>query len=62
VFPAGYRFFFQKRVLSIFSKPNYGMYHNNATIAILHGDGRIDVLSKGGCDATFTIADTIKLT
>ncbi len=60
-FPTGHRFFFQKRVLSVFSKPNYGMGQNAASIARLHGDGRLDVLSKGSCDANFTIADTLKL-
>ncbi|MEX2684705.1 MAG: metallophosphoesterase [Candidatus Sigynarchaeota archaeon] len=60
-FPAGYRFFFQKRVLSIFSRPNYGMNQNAASIAQLHGDGRVDVLSRGNCDANFVIVDSLKL-
>ncbi len=60
-FPAGHRFFFQRRVLSIFSKPNYGMSQNAASIAQLYGDGRVDVLSKGNGDKRFTIVDTLKL-
>ncbi|MBN2153000.1 MAG: metallophosphoesterase [Candidatus Lokiarchaeota archaeon] len=60
-FPAGYRFFFQKRVLSVFSKPNYGMGQNAASIARLHGDGRVDILSKASNDQNFTIVDTFKL-
>lgn len=60
-FPAGHRFFFQRRVLSIFSKPNYGMYQNAASIAQLYGDGRVDVLSKANGDERFTIAEVLKL-
>ncbi len=60
-FPDGHRFFFQRRVLSIFSKPNYGMYQNAASIAQLHGDGCVDVLNKGNGDELFTTADTLKL-
>jgi diadenosine tetraphosphatase ApaH/serine/threonine PP2A family protein phosphatase len=60
-FPEGYRFFFQRKVLSIFSKPNYAMHSNNATIAQLHGDGRIDVLEAGVGDTRFRIVDTMKL-
>jgi diadenosine tetraphosphatase ApaH/serine/threonine PP2A family protein phosphatase len=60
-FPEGYRFFFQRKVLSIFSKPNYAMHSNKATIAQLHGDGRIDVLEAGVGDTRFRIVDTMKL-
>ena len=60
-FPEGYRFFSGRKVLSIFSRPNYGMHANDATIARLHGDGRVDVLKASIEDEEFSIIDTLKL-
>jgi diadenosine tetraphosphatase ApaH/serine/threonine PP2A family protein phosphatase len=60
-FPEGYRFFFDRKVLSIFSRPNYGPFLNDATIARLHGDGRIDILKASVADEKFSKIDTLKL-
>jgi len=60
-FPEGYRFFFGRKVLSIFSQPNYSGGLNDATIARVHGDGRVDVLQASAADEAFSIVDTLKL-
>lgn len=60
-FSEGYRLFFDGKVLSIFSRPNYGSYMNDATIARIHGDGRVDVLKASVADEEFSIIDTLKL-
>jgi len=60
-FPEGYRFLFDRKVLSIFSRPNYGINTNDATIARVHGDGRVDVLKASTEDEKFSIIDTLKL-
>ncbi|NMC06154.1 MAG: hypothetical protein GYA24_13140 [Candidatus Lokiarchaeota archaeon] len=60
-FPHGYRFFFDKRILSIFSKPNYNGGNNPASIARIQANGCIDVLTRGHGDDAFTISDAWKL-
>nr|MDO8109553.1 metallophosphoesterase [Candidatus Sigynarchaeota archaeon] len=60
-FPEGFKLLLGGKVLSIFSTPNYGMAQNDATIARLHGDGRVDILKAGIDDKEFSIVETMKL-